>query len=81
MTTMTELKTDATLVYNGTVNDLVALAEKYNVSTNALSYARANPNPNFASFGHQAFKTNSDQKEIRSKLYATIKGQMRKMGA
>lgn len=80
MTTMLELKSDANLVYNGTLNDLVALAEKYNVTTASLSYAHANPSPIFASFGHQAFKTKSEQKEIRSKLYATIKGQMRTVG-
>lgn len=77
MTTMHQLQADAKLVYNGTVNDLVALAEKYNVTTNSLNYARAYPSETFASFGHQAFKTESDKREIRSKLYATIKGQMR----
>ncbi len=76
-TTTAELTTDAKLVYNGTLTDLVTLAEKYNVTTPSLSYAKANPSDTFASFAAQAFKSKSDQQEIRRKLYAAIKGQMR----
>lgn len=77
MTKMQELQADAKLVYNGTLNDLVDLAAKYNVTTRSLSHALVNPSDAFASIGVQAFKSKGDEREIRSKLYATIKGQMR----
>jgi len=76
---MQELQADAKLVYNGTLNDLVALATKYNVSTirtKMIVSGEINVE-NYASIGVAAFPTKGDQKAIRSSLYATIKGQMR----
>lgn len=74
------LNADAKLVYNGTVDDLAALAEKYGVTTNSLNYAKKYRSDAFRSLGAQAFKTNSDVKEIRGRLYAAIKGQLRQAG-
>lgn len=67
-----ELATDAKLVYNGNQRDLVALAGKYGVTTRRLDYVRSNPE----AISGPIFPSKSDQKEIQSKLYATIKGQM-----
>lgn len=78
---ITELKTDAKKVYNVGPNTLVELADTYNVTTLSLTYAKANPNPVYASFGAQAFGSKSTQQEIQRKLYATIKGQLRELGA
>lgn len=75
--TREELAADAKLVYNGSLNDLVALADKYGVTTRSLDFACQHPDPIFASFAIQAFPTKGHQTEIRKKLYATIKGQMR----
>jgi hypothetical protein len=76
---MENLNADANLVYNGNLNDLVKLAEKYNVSTARMQMIAAGEinADNFASIGAASFPTTSEQKAIRSKLYATIKGQMR----
>lgn len=68
-----ELAADAKLVYNGNQNDWVALAKKYNVTTRRLAYVLSSPDV----ITGPVFSTKSDQKEIQSKLYATIKGQMR----
>lgn len=67
-----ELAADAKLVYNGNQHDLVALADKYGVTTRRLDYVRSN----LEAISGPVFPTRSDQKEIQSKLYATIKGQM-----
>lgn len=77
MTTQ-ELQADAKLVYNGTLNDLVTLAAKYNVSTIRTKMIAAGEldAANYASIGIASFPSKSDQKEIRSKLYATIKGEI-----
>lgn len=79
MTKAQELQNDAKLVYNGTLTDLVALASKYNVSTVRIKMIAAGEidATAFASAGAASFPTKSDQKDIRSRLYATIKGQMR----
>ncbi len=50
------------------------LADKYDVTTRSLTYAKQNPNPVYASFGHQAFASKSKQQEIQRALYGTIKG-------
>ena len=76
--TFAELTADSKIVYNGSLDDLVALASKYAVSTKSLRYAQAYPSDTFASIGTQAFGTKSTLNEIRSKLYATIKSEMRK---
>ncbi len=78
--TTAEMTADTKMVYNGTLTDLVSLAEKYNVTTKSLSYAKAYPSDVYASLAAQAFKTMSDQREIRSLLYATIKSQLRQAG-
>lgn len=72
-----ELAADAKLVYNGDQRDLVALADKYGVTTRRLDYVRSNPEANSG----PVFPTKSDEKEIQSKLYATIKSQLRDLGA
>ncbi len=69
-----ELNADAKRVYNTGVNGLVELADKYNVTTTSLTYAKANPSDTFASLGYQAFGTKSATKEIQRVLYGTIKG-------
>lgn len=77
--TAQELQNDAKLVYNGNLNDLVNLANKYNVATTRMQMI-ANGEINIASYagiGIASFPSSSDQKAIRSKLYATIKGMMR----
>ena len=78
MTTQ-ELQSDAKLVYNGSLNDLVALAAKYNVSTTRTQMIAAGEIDitAYAGIGIASFPTAGEQKGIRSKLYATIKGQMR----
>jgi hypothetical protein len=78
MTTQ-ELQNDAKLVYNGNLNDLAALATKYNVSTTRTKMIAAGEIDTaiYAGIGIASFPSKSDQKEIRTKLYATIKGQMR----
>lgn len=77
--TTNELQADAKLVYNGTLNDLVTLAAKYNVSTTRMKMIAAGEidATDYAGIGIAYFPTKSDQKDIRSKLYAAIKGQMR----
>ena len=77
--TAQELQDDARLVYGGSLNDLAALATKYNVSTTRTKMIAAGEidTSTYAGIGIASFPTKSDQKEIRSKLYATIKGQMR----
>lgn len=78
MTTQ-ELQADAKLVYNGNLNDLVTLAAKYNVSTTRTKMIAAGEIDvtSFAGIGIASFPSKSDQKDIRSKLYSAIKGQMR----
>lgn len=76
-----ELQNDARLVYNAGVTTLVELADKYNVTTASLTYAKANPNPVYANIGVQAFPSKNTTNEIQRKLYATIKGQLRELGA
>jgi hypothetical protein len=76
--TTEELQADAKLVYNGTLNDLVALAAKYNVTTIRSKMIASGDidATNYAGIGIAHFPSKSDQKEIRSKLYATIKAQI-----
>lgn len=77
--TTQEMQSDAKLVYNGNLNDLVNLANKYNVPTVRMQMIAAGEIDitAFAGIGIAAFPSSSDQKAIRSKLYATIKGMMR----
>jgi hypothetical protein len=78
MTTQ-ELQADAKMVYGGNLNDLVKLGEKYNVSTTRMQMIAAGEidTTSFAGIGIATFPTQSEQKAFRTKLYATIKGQMR----
>ena len=81
-TTITTLKADAKLVYNAGPDTLAELAEKYNVTTRSLDYARHHRNEEqYATLGRQALKSKSDIAEVQRKLYATIKGQLRELGA
>lgn len=77
--TIDELKADAKLVYNGNLNDLVNLANKYNVATVRMQMIASGEinTDSYAGIGIASFPSSSDQKAIRSKLYATIKGMMR----
>ncbi len=70
--TRTEMQADAKLVYNGTDADLLALVEKYNVTTPRLLWWTRSDR------SQSPFLTSSDYRDVRSKLYATIKSEMRK---
>lgn len=72
-----ELQADAKLVYNGSLLDVIKLADKYGVTTSSLAFYRDDKGLSGQELAVAAFGTASKQKEIRSKLYATIKGQMR----
>jgi len=76
--TKQELQSDAKLVYNGNLNDLVILARKYNVATTRMQMIDAGQIDisGFAGVGIATFPSSSDQKAIRTKLYATIKCMM-----
>lgn len=76
--TKQEMQADAKLVYNGTLNDLVTLSKKYNVEAIRTKMIEAGEIDitMYAGIGVAHFPTSSEQKAIRSKLYATIKGQM-----
>lgn len=77
--TLAELQSDARRVYNCSANGLVELAEKYNVTTGDLNYARAHRDEKvFRTLGDQAFKTKSETRQMQNKLYATIKNEIRK---
>lgn len=67
-----ELMADAKLVYNG--GNLLVLAEKYGVTTQRIEMHKRGEVPG------PALATNSDRKEVQSKLYAAIKGQLRGLG-
>ncbi len=71
--TISELTIDSKMVYNGTQIDLVSLAEKYNVATRRLQWWLESDH------FQVPFPTKSDQKEIQGTLYATIKGEIRKL--
>lgn len=74
MDKVAELKADAKSVYGE--GNLVVLAEKYGVTTARIAYCQANPD-----HSGPVLATSSDHKEVQSKLYATIKGQLRELGA
>ena len=76
-----ELKADAKLVYNGNLKNLWELAEKYDVTTPSMSYAKQNPSDTYLTIYVQAFGTKNSEKEMQRKLYATIKGQLHELGA
>jgi hypothetical protein len=79
---ITELKSDIKKVYNVGPDTLEALASKYNVSTRSLDYARQHRDEqHYATVGRQAFRSNSDISAIQRTLYATIKGQLKGLGA
>lgn len=68
-----DLKADSKLVYNG--GSLVALAEKYGVTTRRYDWWKQSDR------FQVAFPSKSDEKEMQSKLYATIKTQLKELGA
>lgn len=78
--TIAELTADAKLVYNGSMTDLIDLADTYNVTTKSLAYYRQNP-PEGRSLVVAALGSKSQVAEMRKALYATIKTQLREAGA
>lgn len=73
MDKIAELKADAKAVYGD--GSLLALAKKYGVTTLRMQMIES------GEISGPAFATNSDRKGMQTKLYATIKGQLRELGA
>ena len=76
-----ELTADAKLAYKGNLKNLWELGEKYGVTTRSMAFAKENPNDVYVTIYVQAFGSKSTEREMRNKLYATIKDQLRELGA
>ena len=87
MTTITQriadLQTDAKLLYNVGPQGLLDLANKYGIETDAMRAYRLRPD--MLSDGQPLWSavlgSVQRQKDMQRRLYATIKGQLRKLGA
>jgi len=73
---LAELESDRKQVYNVGIVTLIALADKYGVTTRSLTYARQHPNPVYASLAVQACASKSDTKALQGSVYGEIKRRM-----
>lgn len=82
-TKIADLKADAKLVYNAGSKTLIALADKYGVTTSSLTYWREKEKegPLHTDLHFAALGSKSTLKEMQGKLYSTIKSQLRELGA
>ncbi len=71
-----ELEADRKQVYTSGVVTLVALADKYGVTTRSLDYAKQHPNPVYTSLAVQACASKSDTKALQGAVYGEIKRRM-----
>ena len=78
-TRIAELHADAKQVYTVGPKALISLADKYGIETDAMRYYRANPDGR--ELWSAALGSVARQKEMQRLLYATIKGQLRELGA
>lgn len=70
-----DLKADSKIVYKAGTTTLCHLADKYGVTTRRYEWWKQSDR------FQVAFASKSDVKEIQSKIYATIKAQLRELEA